>query len=65
MTDQEIKEWKNTIDNMSPVEMASLYRFAPAGHPVFRNDLPLWEYFNDRFKKLGGMTTEVSKQIGW
>jgi len=42
-----------------------LMRFAPSGHPVFRNDLPLWEYFNDRFKKLGGMTTEVSKQIGW
>lgn len=65
MTEQEIKQWKNKIDNMSHEEMASLWRFAPIGHPVFRNDLPLFEYFKARFDSLGGMTPTVSKRIGW
>ena len=64
MTDHELKFWKDKIDNMSHIEMARLYRSAPFGHPVFRNDLPLFEHFQERFKKLGGMTPEVSKAIG-
>jgi hypothetical protein len=27
--------------------------------------LPLFEYFNKRFKELGGFTPEISKKIGW
>ena len=65
MTDIEIQSYKEEIDKMSQVEMASRYRFAPSGDPFFRNDLPLYEYFNERFQKLGGMTTEISKRIGW
>lgn len=65
MADEEIKEWKKKIDNMSHIEMATLHRFAPAGHAIFRDDLPLCDYFNERFQSLGGMTPEISKKIGW
>jgi hypothetical protein len=65
MTDQEIIDWKLKIDNMTQEEMASLWRFAPAGHVLFRNDLPFSEYFQKRFKELGGFTPEISKKIGW
>ena len=65
MNDNEIEEWKNKINNMNQTEMASLWRFAPAGHPIFRNDLPLFEYFKKRFDGLGGMTPKISKNIGW
>ncbi|MBN2039608.1 MAG: hypothetical protein JW864_06180 [Spirochaetes bacterium] len=65
MTEEIINEWKKKIDEMSHIEMATLWRFAPAGHPVFDMTLPLSDYFEARFKKLGGMTSEISKQIGW
>lgn len=65
MTDQEIVEWKAEIDQMSHAELAGLQRFAPAGHPVFDSSLPLYAYFKERFDSLGGMTSEVSRRIGW
>ena len=65
MTDKEIQDWKDKIDGMDHAAMASLWRFAPSGHPCFDNRLPLFKYFQERFKKLGGMTTAVSKSIGW
>ena len=65
MEEQEIDGWKKKIAAMSQVEMATLWRFAPSGHPCFDNRLPLFEIFRARFNELGGMTTEVSKSIGW
>ena len=65
MKETEIQDWKSKIDKMSQLEMARLQRFAPAGHPVFNVNLPLSEYFYDRFRKLGGMTPTISKKIGW
>lgn len=65
MDEKEIAEWKQNIDEMSQREMARLWRFAPTGHPVFRGDLPLSNYFDKRFKELGGFTPEISKSIGW
>ena len=65
MTEEEIRNHKERIDKMSQVEMASLWRFAPAGHMYFNNGLPLHKYFAARFKELGGMTTEISKGLGW
>jgi len=62
MTEQEIQQHKEAIDKMSQEQMASLWRFAPSGHPYFRTDLPLFEYFDARFK---GFTTAISKSIGW
>jgi len=65
VTDEEIQEWKDQIDRMSRVEMAKLWRFAPAGHPIFNTRLPLYEYFKARYDNVGGMNTAISKQIGW
>lgn len=65
MNETDIKKWKKQIDDMSRIEMARLYRFAPSGHPVFDSTLPLSDYFNARFQKLGGMSPEISKAIGW
>jgi len=65
MKGKEIQEWRDKIDQMSQRDMAHLLRFAPAGHPVFRSDLPLYDYFQGRFNALGGMTPQISKDIGW
>lgn len=65
ISDVELAKETNEINNMSQIEMASLHRFALAGHIYFRNDLPFNEIFKKRFKELGGMTPEISKQIGW
>lgn len=63
--DREIQEWKEKIPKMSHEEMAKLWRNAPTGHPVFDSGLGLFEIFEERFKKLGGMTPKISKKIGW
>lgn len=59
--EEEIKK----INNMSHEEIAKLWRFTPSGHPYFDCSLPYYEAVEKRFKKFGGMTTEVSKNIGW
>ena len=56
-------EMKARIDAMSQAEMASKWRFAPVGDPMFQP--PNGEYFAARFKSLGGMTPELSKRLGW
>jgi len=48
---------------MSQISMAALWRRAPAGHPYFQGEVG--EYFKKRFKEKGGMTPEISKEIGW
>jgi hypothetical protein len=58
-------KWIDKINGMSHVELATLYRFAPAGHPEFTADSPVSATFEKRFKELGGMTPSVSKQVGW
>jgi len=65
MSEEEIKNHKIVIDNMSHYGMAELFRFAPAGHPYFDRTNPLNEYFMDKFTKLGMITPELSKEIGW
>jgi hypothetical protein len=55
---------KTEIDEMTQVQMASLHRFAPAGHPYFQRG-EVSDYFAARFRELGGMTPEISKRIGW
>lgn len=65
MTPEEIEEHKAKIDTLSQLEMARLWRFVRAGHPYFNSELPLYEHFKARFEKLGGMTPEISKQLGW
>jgi len=65
MTEQKIQEWKDKIDEMSQIQMASMWRFSPSGHVFFDSTLPLFDYFKARFDSLGGFTPSISKQIGW
>ena len=64
MTDEETKEIEK-INNLSQMQMASLQRFAPSGHPWFDGSKPYYKVFDKRFKELGGMTPEISKELGW
>lgn len=64
MTEEEIQGWKDKINGMDQTEMARVWRHSPTGHPIFTNDT-LGKLFVDRFEELGGMTSEVSKKIGW
>lgn len=66
MTEEQIAAAKKEIDGMSQYAMASLRRFAPAGHPYFdRRNRDLADYFEAKFKERGGMTPEISKSLGW
>lgn len=53
------------INKMSHEEMTHLWRFAPSGHPYFDKTKPYLQIFEKRFKEFGGMTSEISKKIGW
>ena len=59
------EQWMEKIDSMSHMEMATLYRFAPSGHPIFSTSGELFDHFMKRFNELGGMSPEISKRIGW
>lgn len=64
MTEKETKEIEK-INNLSHMEMARLFRFAPAGHPYFDLSKPFHEVFDKRFKEFGGWTPAISKAVGW
>ena len=61
--EQEVIELKAKIDSMSRLDMARRWRFAPVGDPMFQGEVG--DYFEKRFKELGGFTPEISKKIGW
>jgi hypothetical protein len=61
---QQIIEEVAEIEALSHIEMARLWRYAPIGHRYFDKRFAYFEIFRARFKKLGGMTTAVSKAIG-
>ncbi len=63
LTDEQ-KDIIRNIYKMSQLEMASTWRFAPSGHLYFDKTLPYNKHFQRRFKRLGGMTPEISKQLG-
>ena len=66
MTNDELeKEHIELINTLSQLDMARLVRFAPAGHIYFDMTKPYSQIFHKRFKELGGMTTVISKRIGW
>ena len=51
---------------MGQYEMAYLWRKSPSGHPYFDKTKPFFKVFEERFfKKLGGFTPAISKEIGW
>ena len=55
----------NEINTLSHYAMAKLWRFAPFGHIYFDPKLPYYKIFKNRFQELGGMTSKISKKIGW
>ena len=65
MGNDDLDKHKKIIDNLSHIEMARLWRFAPSGHIYFDGTLPLSDYFTARFLKLGFFTPSISKTIGW
>lgn len=66
MNELDIAIEKTKINQMTQYQMARLKRFAPCGHPYFNmQNKDLVEYFQKRFKEKGGMTAELSKEIGW
>ena len=65
MTDEEMNEIEK-INQMSRMEMARLWRFAPSGHVYFDIMKPFYSVFEKRFfGKLGGFTPELSKALSW
>lgn len=61
-----IEDELEKINKMTHAELCWLYRFAELGHPYFqRQNEQLAEAFITRFNSFGGMTTLMSKQIGW
>ena len=54
---------KARIDAMSQEELCRTWRFSPAGTPMLQGEAG--EYFQKRLAELGGMTTAISKKIGW
>ena len=64
MNQREQKAFEDEIDAMTHEEMCRLYRFAPSGHVFFISGTALVERFEERYRKFGCMTTEMSKRIG-
>lgn len=56
-------ELKAKIDGMSQMQMASTWRFAKSGNPLIMGETG--DYFSKVFQEKGGMTTEISKGLGW
>lgn len=54
---------KAQIDEMSHKELAYYWRFAASGSPLVSGEVG--DYFKEVFAKKGGMTTAISKEIGW
>ncbi len=65
MDEATVEERIELIKEMSHKEMADIWRNASVGHPFFDVTLPYYKVFEKRFRELGGMTTELSKEIGW
>lgn len=65
MTEQERIECKKEIDEMSQWKMAYLQRFSTVGLPAFNIDNDLYDYFKESSQKKGGMTSRLSKELGW
>ena len=57
-------EIEKEINGLSRYEMCRLTRFAPSGHKYFDSSKPYWEFFQKRFKELGGFSPEISKSLG-
>jgi hypothetical protein len=58
------EEYKSRIDALTHEQLAFKWRFAPCGDPLLTGNAG--KYFTDRlFKHFGGITPELSKNMGW
>lgn len=64
MTEEE-QGYLDELKRLTHVDMARLWRFAPAGHHFFGGNAVATEAFMREWYALGGMTTKISKTIGW
>jgi hypothetical protein len=60
--DTMLDKMRADIDALSQLEMARMWRHAPAGHAYFQP--PLGQYFEAKFKEKGGFNPSISKAIG-
>ena len=57
---------RKTIDMLDQYECAKMYRFSCKDqNPIFDSRNGLFEYFMKKFSSVGGMTSSISKSIGW
>ncbi len=59
---------KTLIDDMSYESMLQLWRTAPAGHYMFKDDVGIYyqKVMTEKLKEVGGREhTRASKAIGW
>jgi len=56
-------EVKQRIDELDQVGLARAWRFGQVTDPFFKSRN--YPYFRQRFESLGGMTSQISKLIGW
>lgn len=54
---------KERIDSLSREDIARLIRFGGSEDEIFHGGN--YNYLKDRFDSLGGMSSELSKSIGW
>ena len=48
---------------MSQIELAIMQQIAPEEHAIFK-EAEIYSVLQQRFKKLGGMTSEIARQVG-
>lgn len=63
LTDEEIAKAKNEIDEASHFQLARAWRFAGDDCNWFSPEV--FPHYQARFNTFGGMTPQISKQIGW
>jgi hypothetical protein len=51
------------LDQADRITVCRMYRFLPS--PTNREEEAILAKVAERFRKLGGMTPAISKQIGW
>lgn len=61
----EVQSAINDVNNMSHYELAKLWRFGPSDH-LYISTPEIFETVRSRlFEHFGGITTIISKQVGW
>jgi hypothetical protein len=53
------------VEAASRVQLARWWRFLRSAHADNEQEQAVQKRYQERFDELGGMTPEISKQIGW